>query len=72
MIGESTIAVVVTDDGPGVPAEELPKVVDRFWRSDASSGKGSSITTSSWSSANSSTRNMTLTGCSGKAESKPR
>jgi len=32
-IGESTIAVVVTDDGPGVAAEELPKVVDRFWRS---------------------------------------
>jgi K+-sensing histidine kinase KdpD len=32
-LGESTIAVVVTDDGPGVPAEDLPKVVDRFWRS---------------------------------------
>jgi len=33
VVGESTIAVVVTDDGPGVPAEDLPKVVDRFWRS---------------------------------------
>ena len=33
IIGESSIAVVITDDGPGVPAEELPKVVDRFWRS---------------------------------------
>ena len=47
-IGEATIAVVVTDDGPGVPAEDLPKVVDRFWRSagtarETGSGLGMSI-----------------------------
>jgi signal transduction histidine kinase len=32
-VGESTIAITITDDGPGVSVEELPKVVDRFWRS---------------------------------------
>ncbi len=47
-IGESTISVVVTDDGPGVSAEDLPKVVDRFWRSsgtarETGSGLGMSI-----------------------------
>jgi signal transduction histidine kinase len=47
-IGESTIAIVVTDDGPGVSAEDLPKVVDRFWRSaeaarETGSGLGMSI-----------------------------
>jgi signal transduction histidine kinase len=46
--GESTIAVTVTDDGPGVAAEELPKVVDRFWRAagtarEAGTGLGMSI-----------------------------
>jgi signal transduction histidine kinase len=33
---DSWIAMVVTDDGPGVSAEELPRLADRFWRSDPS------------------------------------
>jgi signal transduction histidine kinase len=48
VIGETTIGVVVTDDGPGVPVEDLPRVVDRFWRSsgtarEAGTGLGMSI-----------------------------
>jgi len=48
VIGESTVGVVVTDDGPGVPVEDLPRVVDRFWRSsetarEAGTGLGMSI-----------------------------
>lgn len=35
--GASSVAVVVTDDGPGVAEVDLPKVVDRFWRSDGAS-----------------------------------
>jgi signal transduction histidine kinase len=40
---DSWIAIMVTDDGPGVPAEELPRLADRFWRSDrwpAATGTG--------------------------------
>lgn len=40
---EGWIAVVTTDNGPGVPAEELPRLADRFWRSGRVAGSGTGL-----------------------------
>jgi signal transduction histidine kinase len=37
------VQVTVTDDGPGVPEADLPRVVDRFWRSDAARSSGTGL-----------------------------
>jgi two-component system, OmpR family, sensor kinase len=37
--GEATITVQVSDDGPGVPAGELPRIFDRFYRASAPSAR---------------------------------
>ncbi len=36
--GDGTVGISVTDDGPGIPAHEKTKVVERFYRGDASRG----------------------------------
>jgi signal transduction histidine kinase len=35
---EGIIAIAVSDDGPGIPDEDKPKVTERFYRGDASRG----------------------------------
>src|SRR5258708_20244958 len=35
---DGAIEIAVSDDGPGIPDEEKPKVLERFYRGDASRG----------------------------------
>jgi signal transduction histidine kinase len=35
---DGSIEIAVSDDGPGIPDEEKPKVIERFYRGDASRG----------------------------------
>jgi two-component system sensor histidine kinase BaeS len=38
--GAGVVRLTVTDTGPGIPAQDLPHVFTRFWRSGASGGSG--------------------------------
>lgn len=40
---EGYLTVWVSDSGPGVPAEELPKIVDRFYRASSAHGEGTGL-----------------------------
>jgi signal transduction histidine kinase len=41
LAGRPAVRLTVTDDGPGIPATERPKVFDRFYRVEASRDRGS-------------------------------
>jgi len=40
---EGTVSLVVKDTGPGIPEEELPRVIDRFYRVPGSPSSGSGL-----------------------------
>lgn len=37
------VVIVVSDTGPGVPAEELPNIIDRFYRASSAQGPGTGL-----------------------------
>ncbi|MBT0773857.1 HAMP domain-containing histidine kinase [Kineosporia sp. J2-2] len=37
------VEVTVTDEGPGVPADDLDRVADRFWRADGAAQEGTGL-----------------------------
>jgi signal transduction histidine kinase len=40
-VGPDGVSLVVTDEGPGIPAEEQQRVFERFWRADGSRARSS-------------------------------
>jgi two-component system OmpR family sensor kinase/two-component system sensor histidine kinase BaeS len=40
---DTEVQISVADDGPGIPAEDLPHLFDRFWRGSTPRGEGSGL-----------------------------
>lgn len=41
--GDDEVCINVTDDGPGIPADDLDRVFDRFWQAQATRHQGSGL-----------------------------
>jgi signal transduction histidine kinase len=42
-VGNTNLVFAVGDNGPGIPAEDLPRIFERYWRGERSGYEGSGL-----------------------------